>query len=110
MNKDSLNYILIAVLAFLLLKGGDSPSPTPNDVLAAQQAGVAFLSGFADEVEQLEPTENPSELSDAMQKALKEQNNATIGQLNKRIFEDYDQQEAGQILKDYAKGLRGAIR
>ena len=110
MNKDTLNYILIVLIAFLLWKGGDSSSPDPDNVLAAKQAGSALLSGLADEIEKLEPTDNASELSNQMQEILKEQNNATIGQLNKAVFENYDETNAKRLLQDYAKGFRGAIR
>jgi len=108
-DRSYLPLILIAILVLFSGKGGDSPSPTPDNVLAAKQAGVALLSGLADEIEKLEPTDNPSVLSKEMQEILKEQNNATIGQLNKGIFEDYDQDKAKRLLKDYATGFRGAV-
>ena len=57
MKIDGRTLVFLAILLFISLKGGDSPSPAPDDVLAAKQAGVAYLSGLADELESYEEPE-----------------------------------------------------
>lgn len=112
MNKDSLNYILIAVLAFLLLKGGDSPSPTPNDVLTAKEAGVAYLSGIADVFEETADRldENP-ELVTTIGASVKEHTRAVRESSDQEMSIRLDSikgdaEQTAEVFRAFAKGYR----
>jgi len=115
-DRSYLPLILIAILVLFSGKGGDSPSPTPDNVLAAKQAGVALLSGLADVFEETaeELERNPGSVSTIgaqVKEKTKAVREASDNELE-RILQDAigSAGESSQAYRDFAKGYREAIR
>jgi len=111
MNKDSLNYIIIGLIAFFIWKGGDSPSPAPDDVLAANQAGVAFLSGLADELEAYEAPETEQGAYEGIDELFNRVGKSAFKPINQRMDDmEYTPEDLNRFNKNVAKGLRRALK
>ena len=111
MKIDVKMLALLALLFFISQKGGDPPSPAPDVVLAAKQAGVAYLSGLADELEAYEAPETEQGAYEGIDELFNRVGKSAFNALNQRMDDmEYTPEELNRFNKNVAKGLRRALK
>ena len=109
MKIDAKTIVIVILIALFALKGGDSPSPTPSDELAAKQAGVAYLSSLADVFENYELPESEAEFGEPFNKKVMEVYADSFQVIDDTLSQKEYPYETKAAMKDMAKGFRGAV-
>lgn len=112
MKIEGKTLALLVFLVFLaFLKGGDTPSPPPSDVLVAKQAGEAYLSGLADALESYDEPATEREAYEQIDEIFNRVGKQSFRPINQRMDDmEYSPEQLDRLTKNVAKGLREAVK